>query len=478
MSEDLGITVKKEKNFGEWYLEVVRKGKLIDQRYPVKGCDVFMPRGFSIWETIQKKLDKKFKDAGVKNVYFPLLIPEHLLRLEEKHFEGFSAEVPWVTMGGETELEERLAIRPTSEVPIYVMFSKWLRSHADLPFKINQWCNVMRWETKATKPFLRGREFLWQEGHTMHESKEKADEQVKAALEWYRELMEEELAMPVMIFKRPEHDKFAGAFYTAALDSMMPDGRTLQVGTSHNLGQNFSKPFNIEFLDKENQKQYAWQTSWGVSTRVIGGMVMLHSDDRGLVLPPRVAPLQVVIVPIYRAETEETVIKAATEIFEQLKELKVEIDLRDKSPGFKFADAELKGIPLRVEIGPKEVEKGEVVIVRRDTGEKIKVKNGETGHEIDALLKKMQKDLFSRAKKILSTSIVDAGNWELLVELIGKKKMVRIGWCGQIECAEKLKEKTGAEIRGELFEKEVHKREKCAICEKRSVGVFYAARQY
>lgn len=478
MSEDLGITVKKNENISEWYLEAVRKGKLIDQRYPVKGCDVFLPNGFALWERIQSKLDGKFKSAGVKNVYFPILIPEHLLKLEEKHFEGFSAEVPWVTMGGNTVLEERLAIRPTSETPMYFMFSKWIRSYSDLPFKINQWCNVMRWETKATKPFLRGREFLWQEGHTVHETNEEADKQVSEALEWYKELFEEEMAIPVMIFKRPEHDKFAGAKYTCALDAMMPDGKALQIGTSHNLGQNFSKPFDIKFLDKENKKQFAWQTSWGVSTRAIGGLVMLHGDDNGLILPPKMAETQVVIIPIYRKDSEEVVIKAATDIFEKLKGFRVHIDTRNKSPGFKFADAELTGTPLRIEIGPRDVAEEKVVLVRRDTKEKKAVNFGEITHNVGAALESIQSEMLSKAKKILESKIKDAGSYDELTKVIHKNAMARIGWCGKVSCADKLKSDTTAEIRGELMSGEVHKRETCTICGAKSTGVYYAARQY
>ncbi len=478
MSEELGVTVKKEDDFSEWYLQVVRKAKLVDQRYPVKGCDVFMPRGFAVWELIKKKMDKKFKDGGVKNAYFPLLIPEHLLKLEEEHFEGFSAEVPWVTQGGSSELEERLAIRPTSEVAIYSMLSNWVRSYADLPLKLNQWCNVMRWETKATKPFLRSREFLWQEGHTVHESCEQADEQAMEAVEWYKELFEEELAMPVMVFKRPEHDKFPGAFYTLALDALMPDGKVLQVGTSHNLGQNFSKPFGITFLDDENTEKHAWQTSWGITTRIVGGAVMLHGDDDGLVLPPRIAPVQIRVVPIFREETRKEVMESATEVLEKLKKFRAEIDFREKTAGFKFADAELVGVPLRIEIGPREVEEGKAVLVRRDNGEKRKVNFGEVAHEAGEMLEGMQEKLFMKAKKGLESRIVDAGEYEKLKEVVKGGKIARIGWCGELGCAEKLKDDTTAEIRGELMEGEVHKREKCSICGSKSEGVFYAARQY
>lgn len=478
MSEDLGITVKKKENFNEWYLEAVRKARLIDQRYPVKGCDVFLPNGFALWEMVQKHLGPKFKASGVKGVYFPLLIPEQLLRLEEEHFEGFSAEVPWVTLGGNAELDEKLAIRPTSETPMYYMFAKWVRSYSDLPFKINQWCNVMRWETKATRPFLRSREFLWQEGHTVHESEDDAEKQALEALEWYTELFEEEMAIPVLVFRRPEHDKFPGALRTYALDALMPNGRVLQMGTSHNLGQNFSRPFGIKFLSRENKEEFAWQTSWGVSTRTIGGLVMLHGDDNGVVIPPRMAGTQVVIVPIFKKDSEDVVLKAATELFESLKEFRVDIDTRDKTPGFKFADAELVGVPLRIEIGPRDVKENKAVLVRRDTGEKITVNSGEVAHEVKKQLEDMQEDMLMRAKKILGDKMKNSSDYEDLKGIIADGCVARMGWCGKVECAQKLKSDTTAEIRGTLVSGEVHKRESCSVCGAKSTGVYYAARQY
>ncbi len=482
-AESLGVTTKKEENFSDWYTEVVRKGEFMDQRTPVRGCDVFMPWGYAIWEQIMRYADTLFKEHGVKNAYFPTLIPESLLVKEAEHFEGFTPEVAWVTEAGNEKLAERLALRPTSETIMYYMFSQWIRSYRDLPLRINQWVNVFRWETKATRPFLRSREFLWQEGHTVHRTLDEANQEVLDIIEIYSRIFEELGALPSLLLRRTEQDKFAGALYTVAFDTFIPEaGRVLQLGTVHNLGQNFAKPFGITFLDSDGKEKTAWQTSWGISTRLIGAIIAVHGDDRGAVLPPRVAPTQVVIVPIIFKGKEEPVLNAARDIGEKLKSmgLRVEVDDRDDyTAGWKFNHWELKGVPLRIEVGPQDVENGGFTAVRRDTGEKTFMKMDEIG-KVPEILERMQREMLERARKRLEEAIVTVRTKDELKEAIEEKKIARSFWCGDPKCEDAVKELTGgAEIRGTKFlEIEGAEGEKCVVCGKEAHHVVYIAKSY
>lgn len=365
----------KEKNFSQWYVDVVRKAELADYT-SIKGCMVIRPYGYGLWENMQAGLDRRIKETGHKNAYFPLFIPESLLKKEAEHVEGFAPEVAWVTHGGSQKLEERLAVRPTSEAIICSLYSKWIKSWRDLPILINQWANIVRWE-KVTRLFLRTTEFLWQEGHTAHKTEQEAEEEtLKILNQVYRDYIEKDLAIPVIVGRKTEKEKFAGALHTYTLEALMADGKVLQVGTSHNLGQNFAKAFNIKFLDEDQKEKYVWQTSWGTTTRLVGALVMVHGDERGLKLPPKVAPVQVVIVPIMFDKTKKEVLEKAESIRTVLKkDFRVETDSRDGyTPGWKFNEWEMRGVPLRLEIGPKDMAQGQVMLARRDTGKKTAVK--------------------------------------------------------------------------------------------------------
>jgi prolyl-tRNA synthetase len=478
---DTGITVKKSEDFSEWYTQVVLKSGLADYA-PVRGCMIFREHSYAIWEKIQEIFNRKIKATGHRNVYFPLFIPESFLKKEAEHFEGFVPEVAWVTIGGDTPLEERLAIRPTSETIIYATYAKWVRSWRDLPIKLNQWNSVVRWETSATKLFLRTREFLWQEGHTVHATKEEADREVMQILEDYRDLMETYLAVPVLAGKKTENEKFAGALYTMTLEAMMPDGRALQMGTSHNLGQHFSRVFDIKFLDENEKERYAWQTSWGTSTRTIGALAMVHSDDKGLVLPPKIAPVQVVIVPIpYRDAEAERIEAKAKEVYESLKKKGVEVVLDDRpeyTPGWKFNDWELKGVPIRVEIGPRDVKLRQVVLARRDTHEKVVVKEADIMTVTADLLEEIQSNLFRKAKEFLEQSITTIRTYDEFKNVLKDKGgFLRASWCGDSKCEEKIKEETGATIRLMSPEKE-KPFSRCMHCGGEGRIVVYFARSY
>ncbi|RLG50576.1 MAG: proline--tRNA ligase [Thermoproteota archaeon] len=478
---DLGVTVKKSENFSEWYTQTVLKSEMADYA-PTKGCIIFREYSYAIWEKIQQIVDKKIKEKGHKNAYFPLFIPESLLRKEAEHFEGFVPECAWVTIGGDKKLEERLAIRPTSETIIYSMYAKWIKSWRDLPVKLNQWCNIVRWETKATKPFIRTREFLWQEGHTAHATKEEADQQVMEILEIYRDLMENYLAIPVLAGKKSEREKFAGALYTTTLEALMPDGRALQMGTSHNLGQKFAKVFEIKFIGQDEKEHYVWQTSWGISTRLIGAVVMVHGDDRGLVLPPKIAPIQVVIIPIFYKEVEmEAILKKAKEILRILQENGISALLDDRTeytPGWKFNHWELKGVPLRIEIGPKDLEKGEITLARRDTFERISKKEEEMLKTVKRTLEEIQENLFKRAKQFLDTHITEVKSYEEFKEVLRTKGgFIKASWCSSSECEERIKEETGATIRLIPFEKE-EPFSNCIYCGREAKVVAYFAKAY
>ena len=440
-------------DFSSWYLDVVRKAELADYT-AVKGCMAIRPYGFAIWELIQQELDRRFKATGHVNAYFPLFIPESLLMREAEHVEGFAPQVAWVTHGGNEKLEERLAIRPTSEVIIGTLYAKWIQSWRDLPVLINQWSNVVRWE-KVTRPFLRTTEFLWQEGHTAHETEAEAQEETLRILDIYKEFAESVLAMPVMAGAKSESEKFAGASRTYSIEALMGDGRALQAGTSHNLGQNFARAFGIQFQGRDKVLQHAWTTSWGVSTRLIGGVIMTHGDDSGLVLPPRVAPQQVVIVPISRGNWQETVLPKARDIQDRLAAAGVRVRLDDRdsyTPGWKFADWEMRGVPLRVEIGPKDIEKQQVVVARRDTREKAFIPMDAVEDRVRSLLDEVQQALLVRATKFREERTRRTADYaEFSAWMEGRPGFVISPWCGHADCEAAIKSETQATIRNMPF---------------------------
>jgi len=440
-------------DFSAWYLDVVRRAELADYS-PVKGCMVIRPYGYAIWELIQQALDARFKATGHVNAYFPLFIPESLLRREAEHVEGFAPQVAWVTRGGTEDLEERLVVRPTSEAIIGTMYAKWIQSWRDLPVLINQWANVVRWE-KVTRPFLRTTEFLWQEGHTAHETEQEAEEETLRILALYKEFCETVLAMPVVDGRKSDSEKFAGASKTYSIEGLMGDGRALQAGTSHNLGQNFAKAFGIQFQGRDKVLQHAWTTSWGVSTRLIGGVIMTHGDDSGLILPPRVAPHQVVIVPIPRGNWQETVLPRAREIRDALVRAGVRVFLDDRdayTPGWKFAEWEMRGVPVRLEIGPKDIEKRQVVLARRDTRAKVPTPTDGLEARVGALLEEIQDGLLARARAFRDDHTSAAANYdEFKAMMEGRPGFVMAPWCGSAECEALVKSETQATIRNIPF---------------------------
>lgn len=469
----------KEKNFSQWYVDVVRKAELADYT-SIKGCMVIRPYGYGLWENMQAGLDRRIKETGHKNAYFPLFIPESLLKKEAEHVEGFAPEVAWVTHGGSQKLEERLAVRPTSEAIICSLYSKWIKSWRDLPILINQWANIVRWE-KVTRLFLRTTEFLWQEGHTAHKTEQEAEEEtLKILNQVYRDYIEKDLAIPVIVGRKTEKEKFAGALHTYTLEALMADGKVLQVGTSHNLGQNFAKAFNIKFLDEDQKEKYVWQTSWGTTTRLVGALVMVHGDERGLKLPPKVAPVQVVIVPIMFDKTKKEVLEKAESIRTVLKkDFRVEIDIRDGyTPGWKFNEWEMKGVPLRLEIGPRDMAQKQVMLARRDTGEKTAVKEEKLVEAVKELLDNIQENLFTKAKKFLKENIRETSNYNEFKKIIEKQRgLIKTYWCGSKDCEDKIKEETKASIRCIPFEQEKVSG-KCIYCGKESSTLVYFARAY
>jgi prolyl-tRNA synthetase len=480
LSKEIGITIKKSEDFSEWYTQVALKAGLVDYA-PVKGFIVLRPYGYAIWESIRDIADKGFKETGHQNAFLPVLIPESLLGKESEHFEGFKPEVFWVTHSGNDELAERLALRPTSETLAYEIFSKWVRSYRDLPLKLNFWNSALRAEIKATKPLIRTSEFLWQEGHTVHASEEEAKKEVLTILEIYRDLMENYLATPVLVGYKSEKEKFVGALYTTTLEALMADGKALQMGTSHNLGQNFSKPLEIKYLGMDDKEHYAWQTSWGISWRLIGALIMVHGDDKGLVLPPKVAPIQVVIVPILYADKDNAAILAKAKQVKDLltaESIRVHIDDRPEyTPGYKFNDWEMKGVPLRVEIGPKDLEKSKVMIVRRDTGEKSSIDEKDLSSKVKTALQAIQDNLYSRAKELLNKNIYDVNDYNKFKEIINEKGgFVKTSWCDQVECEVKIKEETGADIRVIPFN--VEPASQCVYCKKQAKHMVYFAKGY
>ncbi len=477
--EDIGITVSKEDDFSEWYTQVVLKAKLADYA-PVKGLIVLRPDGYSIWESLRNTFDQKFFKNGIRNGFLPVLIPESLLGKEKKHFAGFNPEVFWVTHSGENEIGDRLALRPTSETLAYTLYSKWIQSWRDLPLKINFWNTALRAEIKATKPFLRTSEFLWQEGHTVHATREEAEEEVMKILEIYKNTVEDELAIPVVIGKKSEKEKFVGAVYTTTMESIMPDGKALQMGTSHFLGQNFSIPFEVKFADRDNVEHFAWQTSWGVSWRLIGAMIMTHGDNKGLVLPPKVAPIQVVIVPIYNSEdARQKVIPKAIEIQEKLvsENIRVHFDDRNElTPGYKFNDWELKGVPIRIEIGPKDIEKQSMMIAKRHNKEKTSIPFDNI-KSITSILDEIQKQMLEVAKAQSKKNTKNISDYSEFKTKISEGGFFKAYWCGNQECEEKIKEETSADIRVIPFDSE-DTTGKCMYCQKQSICKPIFARGY
>ena len=461
-------------NFTQWYTDVVLKTELVDYG-PVKGTMVIRPYGYAIWENIQKDMDARFKKTGAQNAYFPLLIPMSYFTKEAEHVEGFAPEVAVVTHAGGEQLAEPLAIRPTSETIIGTMYAKWIQSYRDLPVLMNQWCNVMRWE-KTTRPFLRTSEFLWQEGHTVHATEEEAQEETMKMLEVYRSFAEETLAIPVFTGRKTEKEKFAGAVATYGMEAMMLDGKSLQAGTSHYLGQNFSKAFNIKYLDKDGSLKYGYTTSWGTSTRMIGAIIMAHGDQRGLVLPPKVAPVQVIIIPV--AAHKGGVLEKAEEIKNALvaKGVRAETDVRDMSPGWKFNEWEMKGVPIRIEVGPRDIENNQAVVVRRDTLEKTFVSLDGLTDNVCALLDVIQKDMLVKARERRDAKIVEADSLEGILQGVEGKNFVKAGWCGCRECEDKVKEYAQATARVICEGEEVP--ERCAICGKKATGKVIFARAY
>ncbi len=465
-----------EVDFPQWYTDVILKTDLVDYS-PVRGFMVIKHYGYAIWENIQQYLDKRFKDTGHKNCYFPLLIPESLLKKEAEHVEGFAPEVAWVTHGGNEELAERLCVRPTSETIICDMYSKWLKSYRDLPFLFNQWCSVVRWE-KSTRPFLRTSEFLWQEGHTLHETYEEAQEETLQMLNIYKEMAEEALAIPVVIGQKSEKEKFAGAYATYTMEALMHDGKALQAGTSHNLGQHFTTAFDIKYSDRNGELQNPYHTSWGVSTRLIGGVIMVHGDNRGLVLPPRIAPTQVVIVPI--ASHKGGVNEKAQELYSDLRSsLRVELDDRENySPGWKFNDWEMKGVPVRVEIGPKDIEKNQAMVFRRDTLEKEAVSLDELKERVEGLLEDIHNNLLLKASQMRDEHTYYVKSFDELKEVMERRPgFVKAMWCEERECEDRIKAETGVTVRCIPFEQE-KLGDTCPFCGKPAKKMAYFAKAY
>ncbi|AOT71142.1 proline--tRNA ligase [Geosporobacter ferrireducens] len=465
-----------EVDFPQWYTDVILKTDLVDYS-PVRGFMVIKPYGYAIWENIQKYMDKRFKDTGHKNCYFPLLIPESLLKKEEEHVEGFAPEVAWVTHGGKEELPERLCVRPTSETIICSMYAKWLKSYRELPYLYNQWCSVVRWE-KTTRPFLRTSEFLWQEGHTLHETYDEAQAETLQMLQIYKETAENLMAIPVVTGRKSDKEKFAGAYATYTMEALMHDGKALQAGTSHNLGQHFTKAFEITFLDRNGEIQNPYHTSWGVSTRLIGGIIMVHGDNRGLVLPPRVAPIQVVMIPI--AQHKEGVLDKVYELKKALgDEIRIEIDDSENySPGWKFNEWEMKGVPIRIEVGPRDIENNQVVIFRRDTLEKQPVSMDGLKETVEKLLDDIHEGLLEKARKLRDEKTYYITDFEDLVKKMETSPGFAKGmWCGSRECEDNIKAKTSATIRCIPFEQE-DLGDKCHFCGKEAKHMVYVAKAY
>ncbi|MBR3875485.1 MAG: proline--tRNA ligase [Clostridia bacterium] len=465
-----------DEDFAKWYTDIVKKADLIDYS-SVKGCMIIRPYGYAIWENIQKILDAKFKESGVENVYMPMFIPESLLKKEKDHVEGFAPEVAWVTHGGEERLAERLCVRPTSETLFCEHYANIIKSYRDLPKVYNQWCSVVRWE-KTTRPFLRSREFLWQEGHTMHRTAEEAEERTVQMLNVYADFFEKDLGIPVIKGQKTDKEKFAGAEATYTVEALMHDGKALQGGTSHNFGNGFAKAFDIQFLDSDNQLKYAYETSWGVSTRIIGGIIMTHGDDSGLVLPPSVAPIQVVVIPVQ--QHKEGVIDKANEIADILKSAgyRVKVDASEQSPGWKFSEYEMKGVPLRVEIGPRDIAENKCVIVRRDNREKSFVSLDNLSEAVAEGLKNLQQAIYEKALANRENRTFTAETLDELKKIASENNgYIRAMWCGDLECEMKLKEEADVTSRCMPFGMEPIG-DKCVCCGRAAKKLVYWGKAY
>ena len=464
----------RDENFAEWYTDVVKKAGLVDYS-SVKGSMIICPYGYAIWENIEKILDQKFKETGHENVQMPMFIPESLLNVEKEHVQGFAPEVAWVTHGGIDKLEERLCVRPTSEVLFCDYYKKIIKSYRDLPKLYNQWCTIVRWE-KTTRPFLRSREILWQEGHTMHATEEEAVNEALRMLHIYEDFQRNVLAIPVIVGKKTEKEKFAGAVASYSLEAMMYDGVALQNGTSHYFGNGFAKAFGIQFLDKDNTLKTPYQTSWGVSTRMIGSIIMVHGDDRGLVLPPNIAPIKAIIIPI---GDDEPVLNATHLVCDELKKLNIsyKVDDSNKTPGFKFAEAEVKGYPVRIEIGKRDLENGEVTLVRRDTLEKIKVSMDEVASCLTSLFDEIQKNMYDTALKRRDQMIYEANTWDEFQEIAKSKPgFIKSNWCGDEACENKIKDEFSMKSRCLISDEEIHTN--CVVCGKKAKYRLYFGKQY
>ena len=464
-----------DEDFAQWYTDVVKKAELTDYS-SVRGCMILRPAGYAIWENIQKELDRRFKEIGVENVYMPLFIPESLLQKEKDHVEGFAPEVAWVTQGGLDPLPERLCARPTSETLFCDLYSNIIHSYRDLPKVYNQWCSVVRWE-KTTRPFLRSMEFLWQEGHTAHATAEEAEERTIQMLNVYADFCEQVLAIPMIKGRKTDKEKFAGAEATYTIEALMHDGKALQSGTSHNFGDGFAKAFGVQYTDANNKLQYVHQTSWGMSTRIIGAIIMVHGDDSGLVLPPRIAPTQVMIIPIN--QKKEGVLEKAQEVKAALSEkFTVKLDDSNKNPGWKFSEQEMRGIPVRIEIGPKDIEAGQAVIVRRDNREKTVVSLDNITEAVGEILEKMQADMLAKATAHRDANTHEAHNWEEFTDILTRKQgFIKAMWCGDRACEEAIKDETGATTRCMPFEQE-HLSDVCVHCGKPAKTMVYFGKAY
>lgn len=486
MAEEEGITVKKSENFSEWYTQVVEKAELSDIRYNVKGFVVFRPWSVMSMELMYALLETELQTKGHKPVWFPAVIPESNFRKEAAHVEGFSAEVFWITEAGSDgkKLEERLALRPTSETAMYKMYSIWVRSWRDLPLKLYQRCQVWRYEGKATRPFIRSREFHWIESHNVFANKEGAEAQVREDMEITENVLHKQYAVPFLFFQRPQHDKFPGAVHTYAADALMPDGKVIQLPSTHSLGQNFSKPFDIKFTDKDGTEAYAWQTCYGPAvSRIFAAVASIHGDDKGLIMPPLIAPIQVIIVPIFDETNKEDVVREAEALKESLKKkFRTEVDARDEyTPGWKYNYWELRGVPVRIEIGPEDIKKKQVVLVRRDMSEKQVVKQDKAAVAVKAALRNIHRNLMKRADNHLKSNIRKAGSMAKLKRILREQGgLVKICWCGSEECADRVKAETdGGVIRGTLYgEKKAQKKGRCLQCKKETDNLVYVAKQY
>lgn len=483
MSEELGLTVKKNEDFSKWYLEIIQKAEIMDIRYDIKGFPVYMPTAMTVIKQIERLFETELEKTGHKPVSFPVVIPEKYMTKEEKHIKGFCDEVFWVTHAGKKKLKERVCLRPTSETAMYPLYSLWIRSHLHLPMKLYQTVSVYRYETKMTKPLIRGREFRWIEAHTAQKTWKDAQKQVEEDMKIFENVVVDKLALPFLLLKRPDWDRFPGAEISYAYDCILPDGKILQIGTTHNLGEKFAKVFNIKYTDSKGKKKNVNQTSFGPGiARIFGGLIAVHGDDKGMILPPEVAPTQIVIIPIYTKRTEKfktKILEKASEIYGKLSEkYRVYLDNREGfTPGFKFHDWELKGVPLRIEIGPKDIENNNVVIVRRDALEKIVIGEEELETKIVEAFSDTFYELQKRAQTLLT--VKDVKDYSDLKKKVKKGGIYRIEFCGKEKCAEKLKEDTGAEVRGTLFGKEEKvKKKKCDICGKKAAIISYVGKAY